>query len=130
MVVLLCGASSLTRYAFDWHWNILNSHQAFLVRVASRRIHKNEYVVVQGSSGYNAETVAKLFRSRLWNVKKGENRRLLCETAPAHVAGTYRSVPDACEDQVGLFKLSKILVHTYKGFWGTYGSWIVEDQKC
>ncbi|KAL9713008.1 hypothetical protein Ac2012v2_004249 [Leucoagaricus gongylophorus] len=57
----------------------------------------------------------RLFRSRLWNVKKGENRKLLCETAPAYVAGIYRSMPDACEDQ---------------GFWGTYGSWIIEDPKC
>lgn len=57
----------------------------------------------------------RLFRSRLWNVKKGEDRKLLCETAPAYVAGTYRSTPDVCED---------------KGIWGTYGSWIFEDEKC
>ncbi|KAF9450141.1 hypothetical protein P691DRAFT_495714 [Macrolepiota fuliginosa MF-IS2] len=57
----------------------------------------------------------RLFRARLWNVRKGEDRMLLCESAPAHVAGMYRSKPDRCEDQ---------------GIWGTYGFWIVEDPKC
>ncbi|KAF5364176.1 hypothetical protein D9756_000337 [Leucocoprinus leucothites] len=43
-----------------------------------------------------------------WNVNFKEN-----DCTP--VWGTYRSTPDVCED---------------KGIWGTYGSWIFEDEKC
>ncbi|KAF7775838.1 hypothetical protein Agabi119p4_4231 [Agaricus bisporus var. burnettii] len=57
----------------------------------------------------------RLFRARLWNIKKGENNLRLCGTAPAYVAGISRARPDSCEDQ---------------GFWGTYGTWVVEDPKC
>jgi hypothetical protein len=59
--------------------------------------------------------VPQLFRARLWNIKRGEDKSILCGTAPAHVAGTSRARPDSCEDKVSSTCLLKIAADMSKG---------------
>lgn len=55
------------------------------------------------------------FQSRLWNIKRRQDWRTMCETAPANFQSLKNATPKLCDD---------------RGIWGIYGIWEVDDPNC
>ncbi|KAJ7905915.1 hypothetical protein B0H13DRAFT_731197 [Mycena leptocephala] len=55
------------------------------------------------------------FESRLWNLQSGDDWREMCTTTPADFRQMHFEGPDMCE---------------YRGLFGVWGMWELEDSGC